>query len=149
MELRNVTERDTASIRSSTPIEKLSEVMGKCYGDILQYLGPKGVQPAGPPFAIYYNMDMSNLDVEIGFPVSAIIEGNGSVKPGKLPAGKAAVALHVGAYDKIGESYNALTAFLKEQNIEADTFCYEVYLNDPNNTPPDELKTEIYIPVKA
>jgi effector-binding domain-containing protein len=96
---------------------------------------------------MYHNMDMNNLDVEIGFPVTQASGGSGRVKPGKLPGGKAAVTLHVGPYDKIGEAYDRLTAFVKEQGLKPLEVCYEFYLNDPVETPPEELKTEIYFPL--
>ena len=147
MEIRDTAEQKTAVIRTSTPVEKLSEVMGSCYGEIMQYLGPKGIQPVGPPFAVYHNMDMSNLDVEIGFPLAVEVEGNGRVNPGRIAGGKAAVTVHTGPYDKIGETYERLTAYVKEQGMETAGCCYEFYLNDPTDTAPEELKTEIHFPV--
>jgi effector-binding domain-containing protein len=149
MEVRNTKEQPTLAVRTSTPVEKLSEVMGSCYGEIMQVIGSTGAQPAGPPFAMYYNMDMSNLDVEIGFPVTAKTEGSGRVKAGKLPGGKAVTTLHVGPYDKIGDAYERLTAHVKEQGLETESFCYEFYLNDPGETRPEDLKTEIYFPIKG
>ena len=149
MDIRSTQERHTLVIRTSTPVEKLSEVMGSGYGEIMQVMGTSGVQPAGPPFAVYHNMDMSNLDVEIGFPVTAKTQGSGRVKAGKLPGGKAAVTVHVGPYQKIEEAYNRLTAYVKEQGLETESFCYEFYLNDPGETKPEDLKTEIYFPVKG
>ena len=41
--------------------------------EIAQYLAEQSEQPAGAPFVAYYNMDMQNLDVEIGFPVTACL----------------------------------------------------------------------------
>jgi effector-binding domain-containing protein len=149
MEVRNTQERPTLAVRTSTPVEKLSEVMGSCYCEIMQVIESAGAQPAGPPFAMYYNMDMSNLDVEIGFPVIEKTEGRGRVKAGKLPGGRAVVTVHVGPYDKIGDAYNQLTAYVKEQGLETESFCYELYLNDPGETKPEDLKTEIYFPVKG
>jgi effector-binding domain-containing protein len=154
MEIRSTNERDSMAIRTSTPLEKLPEVMGACYAEIMQYLGPAGIRPAGPPFAIYHNMDMSSLDVEIGFPVAAAeagaagAESRGRIKPGKIPGGKAAVAVHTGPYAKLGETYDRLLAFVKEQGLETESYCYEFYLNDPDETPPGELETEIFFPVK-
>ena len=40
----------------------------KPWSTILQYAGQMGVQPSGPPFVAYYNLDMQDLDLEIGFP---------------------------------------------------------------------------------
>ena len=148
MEIRTVEEQAMAAVRTRTPVEKLSEVMGACYGEIMQYLGSQNAQPAGPPFAIYYNMDMSDLDVAIGFPVTAEVDGAGRVRGGKIPGGKAAVEMHTGPYDKIGEAYERLSAFIKDKGLEVDTCTYEFYLNDPGGTPPDKLETEIFFPVK-
>ena len=148
MEVREVREQDTVSIRTVAPVEKLPKVLGLGYGEIMEYLGSGGVQPAGPPFAMYHNMDMSALDVEFGFPISGQVAAKGRIKPGKLPAGRTAVTLHVGAYDKIHEAYDRLTAFVKEKGLEPAASCYEVYLNDPQDTAPEELQTEIYFPLK-
>ncbi len=63
-----VDEQDTVAVRLVTPVEKLSEAMGSTYGRIMEYLGSEGIQPSGPPFAVYHNMDMTALDVEIGIP---------------------------------------------------------------------------------
>ncbi len=122
--------------------------MGHCYPEIIQYMTSKGVQPMGPPYALYYNMDMSALDIEIGFPVRDSLEGNDRIQPASLPAGKAAMALHVGPYEKIEETYNALAAFVKERHLTPKTFSYEFYLNDPRETKPEDLKTEIYFPLE-
>ncbi|UCF97572.1 MAG: GyrI-like domain-containing protein [Spirochaetaceae bacterium] len=149
MDIRNTKERPTLVIRTSTPVEKLPEVMGSSFGEIMQVMGSAGTQPAGPPFAMYHNMDMSNLDVEMGFPVARKTEGRGRVKAGTLPGGKAAAILHMGPYDRIGEAYEQLTAFVKEKGLEPQSICYEFYLNDPAETAPEELQTEIYFPLKG
>jgi AraC family transcriptional regulator len=56
--------------------------------------------------------------------------------------------MHTGPYDTIGESYDALMGFVRENELEMDSFSYEFYLDDPRSTPPEELKTEIFFPVK-
>ena len=149
MELRNVDEQDTIAVRLVTPVERLSEAMGSTYGRIIEYLGSEGVQPSGPPFAVYHNMDMTALDVEIGMPVPSPMEGSGDLKPGTIPGGRVAVGMHTGPYDTIGESYEALMAFVRENGLEMDSFSYEFYLDDPRSTPPEELKTEIFFPVRV
>lgn len=148
MEIKTVQEQHTAAVRTRTPIEKISETLGACYGEVMQCVNSQDVQPSGPPFAIYYNMDMSDLDMEIGFPVAAMITDAGRVKAGTIPSGKAAVATHVGPYDTIGETYEKLSAFVKEKKLEPNGFSYEYYLNDPGETAPEELLTEIYFPLK-
>lgn len=148
MELRNTDELATIAARVVVPVEKLSEAMGSTYGKIMEYLGLHGIQASGPPFAVYHNMDMTALDVEIGIPVPAPVEGSGDLTPGTIRGGRAAVGTHTGPYDTIGDTYGALTAFMEEKGLEMDSFSYEFYLNDPREVPPDELKTEIFFPIK-
>ena len=149
MELRTVEEVNTLVVKISTPVKKLPEVMGPAFAEIAGVAGSLGVELTGSPFAIYHNMDMANLDVEMGFPVSRKVAGKGRVKAGTLPGGKAAVTLHLGPYERIHEAYDRLKGFVQQRGLELEESCYEVYLDDPNETPPDELKTEIYFPVKG
>ena len=69
-ELNEQATQPALSIRTRTPVQDIPQVLGKAYGAIAQYLGELGEQPVGPPFAAYYNMDMQNLDIEIGFPAA-------------------------------------------------------------------------------
>jgi effector-binding domain-containing protein len=114
----------------------------------MQYLGKTGVQPAGPPFAAYYNMDMQDLDVEIGFPVKEAVQGEGEIEAGAIPGGKYASCLYTGPYENFELPYNALTAWLKEKGQQGIGVSYEFYLNDPEHTPQDKLQTQILFPLK-
>jgi len=45
-------------------------------------LNELGEKPLEAAFAAYYNMDMENLDVEMGFPVAKPLAGRGEIKAG-------------------------------------------------------------------
>jgi effector-binding domain-containing protein len=137
------------SIRTRVSVQELPQALGQAYGAIAQYLGGLGEQPAGPPFAAYYNMDMQNLDVEIGFPLSAKLAGSGSIQASEMPSGKIATCVYTGPYTDIAPAYAALSAWMKENGCEATGVVYELYLNDPAQTPPLELLTQIAFPLKA
>lgn len=138
-----------ASIRTHAAVQDLSQVLGQAYDDMMQYLGQIGQYPAGEPFAAYYNMDMQNLDLEIGFPVAKAIAGKDSVQPGEIPGGKAVVCIHKGPYDKIGATYEAIDQWMKDNQVVPSGICYEFYLNDPQQTPPEDLETRIVFPLKS
>ena len=138
----------TLAIRTRVSVQDLPQVLGKAYGAIAQYLGELGEQPAGPPFVAYYNMDMQALDVEIGFPVSRGLSGKGDIQAGEIPGGKVVTCLYTGPYSDIGPAYNALSQWMKENGHEATGVAYEMYLNDPGQTPPQELQTQIMFPLK-
>ena len=147
-----VEERSTQavlSIRTRTRVEELPQELGKAYGAIAQYLCELQEQPAGAPFAAYYNMDMQNLDVEIGFPVPHPLPGRGEVQSSEIPGGKAATCLHIGPYDQMEPAYTALSEWMQENGYEAAGVAYEMYLSDPQDTPPEELKTQIVFPLKS
>lgn len=149
MEIREVQAKTTMCIKTTTSVEKLSQVFGEGYAEIMQEAGKAGIQPAGAPFALYLNDDMSNLQIEFGFPASGPVpKMGGRVEAGTLPGGRAAVDMHIGPYATIEEAYNRLTAYVKEKGEEPTGICYELYLNDPGETPPEELQTEIYFPLK-
>jgi effector-binding domain-containing protein len=138
----------TASIRTRASVSELPELMGQTFDKLMQYFGKVGAQPAGPPFAAYYNMDMQNLDVEIGFPVSEAVAGEGEIEAQMIPAGKYASCLYTGPYEEIELPYNALAEWLKEKGREGTGISYEFYLNDPQETSTDQLQTQILFPLK-
>ncbi len=109
----------------------LPQVLGEAYGKIMQYMGELGETPGGAPFVAYYNMDMQNLDMEIGFPVLSALPGKGEVQAGQIPAGKAATCLHTGPYPEIASAYNDLSAWITAQGVHPTGVAYEFYLNDP------------------
>lgn len=138
-----------ASIRTHASVQNLSQVLGQCYGAVAQYLGQIGQFPAGDPFAAYYNMDMQNLDLEIGFPVASKIPGKDAIQPGEIPGGKSVICMHIGPYDKIAAAYEAMDQWMKANHVEPSGVCYEFYLNDPQQTPPEALETRIMFPLKS
>lgn len=141
------TSRPTLIVRTRTPMERLPEVLGPAWGQIMTYAGKVGAAPSGPPFVAYHNTDMQDLDLEIGLPFAQALGGEGDVQPGALPAGTAVETVHVGPYDRIGDAYEALEAWLKEHGRAPAGPPYEHYLNDPEEVPPGELRTQIVWPV--
>ena len=132
----------TLSIRTRTAVQDLPRVLGEGYGQIAQYLDELAEQPAGPPFAAYYNTDMADLDVELGFPVGRKLAGRAEIKASRLPGGRVASCLYTGPYSAIEPAHTGLAKWVAENGYEVTGICYEFYLNDPGETPPAELQTE-------
>ncbi|HOX12404.1 MAG TPA: GyrI-like domain-containing protein [Spirochaetia bacterium] len=149
MEILRKKEQPALSIRYRTAAAKLPETMGPVFGQIAAYMARKGIPFAGPPFAMYHNMDMEDLDVEIGFPVGKAEPGEGRIKSGRLPGGPTATAKHTGPYTTIETTYNTLMAFVAEKGVTPESFMYEEYLNSPEDTPVEKLETNIYFPLKG
>ena len=147
-EIREQPAQPVLSVRETTSMRELPGAMQRAFAAVAQYLREIGEEPAGPPFAAYYNMDMEHLSVEMGFPVARAIPGRGEVQPGGLPGGKQAACTFTGPYSDIGPAYETLSAWMREQRLEPTGVVYEFYLNDPAVTPPGALQTQIVFPLK-
>lgn len=66
-----------------------------------------------------------------------------------LPAGRVAVLTFKGPYAKIKSGYDALFGEWLPGSDEtpADVPCFEIYLNDPRSTAPEDLLTQICLPL--
>lgn len=67
-----------------------------------------------------------------------------------IPGGEYAMTTHFGPYHKLGETYTKLLGqWLPRSGRELrPTPCFEVYLNDPQSTEPEDLLTDIYAPLQ-
>jgi len=138
----------TISIRARTPVQNLPQVLGKAYASIITYLNEIGIPPSGAPYVGYFNMDMQDLDIECGLPVAQPAAGNNELKPSEIPAGKQVSCLYTGPYNKIEPAYNAIMDWIPANGHISTGVCYEFYLNDPAETPENELVTKIVFPLK-
>ena len=147
-ELLDVTPRPVLAIRVRTPVEGLPQKLGESYGAIGQYLGELGEQMAGAPYAAFYNMDMQNLDVEIGFPVQRELSGRGEIQACQIPGGQAASGIFTGPYSEMEPAYEAIAQWMTEKGLEPTGVAYEFYIDDPADTSLEKVRTQIYFPLK-
>jgi len=68
-----------------------------------------------------------------------------------VAGGEYARTTHTGPYSNLGKTYmEFLGQWLPRSGRELrNAPCFEVYLNDPQSTPPEELLTDIYAPLAA
>lgn len=138
----------TIAVRTRTAVQNLPPVLGKAFDDIMNYLTEIGVPPAGAPYVGYFNMDMQDMDIEIGFPVAHAPAGRDHIQASEIPAGKQVSCLHTGPYHTVESAYNAMMEWVPANGYTATGVSYEFYLNDPETTPENELLTKIVFPLK-
>lgn len=146
-EIKEQAAQPSLTIRTRADAQELPQVLGRCYASLYTYLEQIGQPPAGPPYIAYYNMDMQDLDLEVGVPVAKELPGNGEIQPAALPGGTVATCLYTGSYKELGVAYNTLTRFIEDHHRQAAGPAYEIYLNDPSDTPPEQLQTLILFPL--
>ncbi|MEZ4668108.1 MAG: GyrI-like domain-containing protein [Anaerolineae bacterium] len=145
-EIKQQAAQQALSIRFRAAVQDLPKHFGRVYGQIMQYLETLGEQHTGA-FAAYYNMDMQYLDVEAGCPVLKPLPGSGEIKATVIRGGTVAVCHYTGPYDAMPPVYEQLMQFVKEQGYVINGPAYEWYLNGPDEVPPEQLKTDIVLPV--
>lgn len=148
-ELYDQNAQPTLSIRTRTAVQDLPKTLGEAYSALGEHMASLGIEPGGAPFTAYFNMDMQDLDIEIGFPMSEKVPGKGSIHAGELPAGKYSSVLHKGPYPGLGAAYAALNEFVEKAGMKPSGVAYEFYLNSPVEVPPEELRTQIVFPIQA
>jgi effector-binding domain-containing protein len=148
IELKDLPAQPTLCIRTRTSLDKLPQTIGEGYHKIAAYMEELGEKPVDVPFTAYYNMDMQDMDVEMGFPASKPLPGKGDIKTGKTMAGKAAVCMYKGSYSAMEKVYNERFKWSGEKGCQPKGACYEYYYNSPGEVPESELLTRIVIPVK-
>ena len=138
----------TLVVRRRRAVERLPEVLGPAWGLVMARAADVGAEPVGAPFAAFFNTDMQDLDVAIGFVVDRVVAGAGEVEAGEIPAGTAVQCMHVGPFDRLGEAYAAVRSWMGERGLEHAGPAFEHYLDDPDDTPIEQVRTLIVIPVR-
>ena len=139
-------EQPTAVVREQVAMNALPEFFGRAFAAVSAALEAQRVQPAGPPFARYRGVPTEIVDVEAGFPVSATVTAANGVRAGILPACRAFQAMHVGSYDTLGPTYEAVKQRIREEGLNASDDMWEYYLSD-QSTDPATWRTLVVWPV--
>lgn len=133
----------TAVVRARERMDDLAQLYDRAFPALAEVLGQQGLEH-GAPFGMYGPVDDGVVDIEIGFTTSAPVEPSGDVVPGQLPGGEYATMTHVGPYDGLGASWEALGQWIKEQGRTSGQTVFEVYTDDPVGSDPATLRTDLF-----
>ena len=129
------------------------EEVGQCFERLFEWVAAIGAQPGRV-------LVLSHDDPDVVAPESlrsdacVEIRTDASPPPGisidKLGAGRYAVYTHRGPYDGLSEAYKRLfESWLPQSGEDVDDRpCMEIYRNNPRDTAPDELVTDVCLPLR-
>lgn len=108
-----------------------TKLLGICYDD------PEITEPA----KIRYDACIT---------VDSNFQGEKDIDVKEIGGGKYAITRHIGPYSELYKTYRALCGMWIPQNgyEHRSEPPFEIYLNDAKTTKPEDLITEIYIPIK-
>jgi AraC family transcriptional regulator len=140
-----------AFIRHTGPYREVGATFGRLFAWAGQrgYLSPQSTflglahddQEVTPPEKLRYDACMV---VDEGF------AGEGEVGVQEIAGGEYAVTVHRGPYHRVAETYYRLCGewALQSGHELRSAPTFGVFLNDPNTTDPEDLRTEIYLPLE-
>ena len=140
-------EQHVLSIRSTIHFDHYPNVAKNAYKDILEYAERNGLLLSSGPFVCYHNVDLANLDVEMGFPIAKPVSGNDVITGYTIPVQKVVSGMFLGAYEDTDPLMIEIMQWIKENGYEQQGKIYNYYLND-NDRKASELLTQIVVPIK-
>ena len=140
----------TYQASANTENNPVEEVIGMAFGKIVYFLTENKIDMAGTPKLINVNHTNNRLEFVAAIPVTSndVVDETGEIVAGLTYQGRAIKLIHVGSYDKFGESYQLIQAYIDENNLQKEGPPWEDFVTDPTLVKPEELTTHIYQPVK-
>jgi predicted transcriptional regulator YdeE/uncharacterized protein YndB with AHSA1/START domain len=140
-------------ITTTTLMKDMGTNMSADFAKMWEYFGDKMDLITDKPFSIYHKWEMGKgrAQYTVAAPVSAVPENipDGFVH-GEIPSTKVYTIRHVGKYDHLGNAWSALYGLTrsKEVKMKRGIHPFEVYVNDPTTSKPEELITDLKFAVK-
>lgn len=136
-------------IRYKGPFSQIQEAIGR----LMEAAGQQNIAPQGPLIGIYYSspaeVSPDALEWEVGFPVTPQAFVQAPLEKKEWNFTKVALALHKGSYETTGDTVTKILDWMDANGYVQDGPMLERYLDmDPSSVRPENLRTEIWIPVK-
>ena len=157
-EIVDLEPQTTAAVRIQQPMAELdlASAFDRFMPLVASRIGERGGTIGGPPFGRYHQFGPDVVDVEIGFPVATTpdLPRLASVDPGdvglsELPGGPVARTVHLGPYDRLAGTYDALHDWIHAQpGYDDGPGAWESYVDDPRAASDmAALRTEVLWPL--
>lgn len=145
--IKQMPEHYTLTVRRTIDFLKEYAAFAKqtlaCTGD---YLSKMGQFPMSGPIACFYNTDLENLDVEMGWQITQPVQCKEDIVCDRIPEQKLASAIDLGPYEEQDATLADLLAWAKANGYALQgPICY-CYLNDTDR-PSEQYITQMLLPV--
>ncbi len=147
--IKKVEPTRVAAIRDTVPAYSQQ---GGLWNELYAQVGQSGAQFVGPCLTVYYDEEYKerDVDVEVCQPIGGPMPAHGRVKVRELPGGTMASAVHNGAYNRIGQAYDAVMRWIGDNGYKIVGPGRELYLRaaQPVRQDDESCVTEIQLPVE-
>ncbi|MCM0756110.1 AraC family transcriptional regulator [Desulfovibrio aminophilus] len=148
--IETLPERRVAGVRHTGPYKDCEPA----WNTLCAWAGPRGLlTPATLFIGICYDDPQATAPEAIRYdaaiPVGPEVQSEGAITVQTIPGGDYAVAIHRGPYENLEKTYAALMGRWLPQSgrMLREAPGFEIYRSDPKTTAPEDLITEIYMPL--
>lgn len=147
-EIVQVSAQPIASLRLVAKWSEMRALMGPGVRELKEAVAAQGIAATGPWFNHHFRAPTDTFDFEICLPVSGVVKPVGRVKPGELPAGRVARAVHRGNYDGLGAAWGQLRDWIAAEGQKTLPEFWEVYVIGPDSgADPADWRTQLNWPL--
>jgi effector-binding domain-containing protein len=143
-------ERTIIYVQGEAHWDAAFDTLVKAYKTLAEYLDKNGIKPTGPAMTIYTETNDTGFRFRAARPIAEPPKEppTGGVAVGPAPSGKALKFTHRGSYDAMDSTYEAITNYLDDRQLDAKDVFIEEYETDIMTTPQEALVVTVYVPVK-
>ena len=151
MGVESFDDMNVVGVRDESSLQQIGPAMDKAFGAVTAAVERNELSDDGEMISVYHANDMKQgrLDFTSGY----VTESSATVPNGfestVIPAGKTLHVRHTGCYSNLGNAWSGAYQYARYKKLKiAKRPGFEIYRNDAKTTPPAELITDVYIPLK-
>ena len=142
--VQTVASRKLAAVRRRVTIGSVATAWRPALDQVWAFLRTHaGLRTDGHNVFVYHHPASRDapMDVDFGVEITRIFEPEGDVFPTDTPSGEVAMAVHVGAYDQLKHSHDAIHAWRAREGRSFAGTSWEIYGDWSDD--PSKLETTV------
>jgi len=126
------------------------ETLLDAFTSLKDYVDQQNIKPTGNPMTVYTQTDDSGFRFLAALPIAEEPKDppKGDIAVGTTPAGRALKFTHRGSYEAMDTTYEAITNYLDDKQLEAQDTFIEEYVSGPLKAGNNDMVIEVYVPLK-
>jgi len=134
--------RPLAAVRVTTVLSKWPSQFRNALDKVYEAVKAGKVRQSGHNVMVYHPREDGQVAIECGIETATEFERFGEVVYCETPSGMAVTTAHIGPYEQLGMSYNAITDWSRKNGHRLTGTCWEIYGDWSDD--PATLRTDIF-----